>query len=150
MVVREVESVAAQPAPRPQPQNGRLCFPQADIQVLYFYFLTVNSHNFYCSAASNNTVFFYLQVQPAANGGAVLSVILPPAATINHHGFSGHSSPLSPVGPGLAPVPTTSVGQSLTMMSSCSAQYVEVSFKFFFDNLLIKEGRLFIIKNAIH
>lgn len=96
LVVREVESVAAQPAPRPQPQNGRLCFPQADIQV-----------------------------QPAANGGAVLSVILPPAATINHHGFSGHSSPLSPVGPGLAPVPTTSVGQSLTMMSSCSAQYVE-------------------------
>jgi len=36
------------------------------------------------------------------------------------------------------------------MMSSCSAQYVEVSFKFFFYNLLIKEGRLFIIKNAIY
>ncbi|XP_060526905.1 protein neuralized isoform X2 [Cylas formicarius] len=75
-----------------QPQNGRLCFPQADIQV-----------------------------QPAANGGAVLSVILPPAAAINHHPYG--ASPLSPV---MAPVPTTSAGLAAgTMMSSSSATYIE-------------------------
>ncbi|XP_066141934.1 protein neuralized isoform X2 [Euwallacea fornicatus] len=96
LIARETDVVSAQARQPQQPQNGRLCFPQADIQV-----------------------------QPAANGGAVLSVILPPAAAINHHGFSNHTGPLSPANSIMAPVPTTSVGPSMTMMSSCSAQYVE-------------------------
>ncbi|XP_076258346.1 E3 ubiquitin-protein ligase neur isoform X1 [Rhynchophorus ferrugineus] len=95
--VRENDIVPVQ-ARSAQPQNGRLCFPQADIQV-----------------------------QPSANGGAVLSVILPPAATINHHNYVNHTpSPLSPVSSVIAPVPTTSsMVPNGTMMSSCSATYVE-------------------------
>ncbi|XP_019772566.1 protein neuralized-like isoform X1 [Dendroctonus ponderosae] len=98
LVVRDVEVMPIQTRQATQPQNGRLCFPQADIQV-----------------------------QPVANGGAVLSVILPPSTTISHHGFSNHTtSPLSPVSSVIAPVPTTSNALSSgTMMSSCSAQYIE-------------------------
>lgn len=97
LVVRDADIVAVQARPT-QPQNGRLCFPQADIQV-----------------------------QPSANGGAVLSVILPPASQINHNGYGTHTpSPLSPVSTVMAPVPTTSsIVPSGTMMSSCSAQYIE-------------------------
>ncbi|XP_050293535.1 protein neuralized isoform X2 [Anthonomus grandis grandis] len=99
LVVRDAEILPVHASrPTQTPQNGRLCFPQADIQV-----------------------------QPAANGGAVLSVILPPAAAINHHGYGNHtSSPMSPVTTIMAPVPTTSSAiASGTMMSNCSAQYVE-------------------------
>ncbi|CAH1134609.1 unnamed protein product [Ceutorhynchus assimilis] len=98
LIVRDADILPVQARPAQQQQNGRLCFPQADIQV-----------------------------QQAANGGAVLSVILPPSASINHHGYNNHTpSPLSPVSPGMAPVPTTSSGvPSGTMMSGCSAQYIE-------------------------
>ncbi|XP_030752563.1 protein neuralized isoform X1 [Sitophilus oryzae] len=98
LTVRDTtDIVPVQPRPA-QPQNGRLCFPQADIQV-----------------------------QPSANGGAVLSVILPPATAISHHGFASHApSPLSPVTSVIAPIPTTSsMVANGTMMSSCSATYIE-------------------------
>ncbi|KAL1509636.1 hypothetical protein ABEB36_004343 [Hypothenemus hampei] len=98
LIVRDPEPVPVPSRQTQQPQTGRLCFPQADIQV-----------------------------QPAANGGAVLSVILPPASSINSHNYNHHSSALSPVPTVMAPIPTTSsvVPSSLTMMSGCSAQYIE-------------------------
>ncbi|XP_063930628.1 protein neuralized isoform X4 [Zophobas morio] len=84
-----------------------------------------------------------IQVQPATNGGAVLSVILPPAHAnfinqqtqtvhVNHqnvvHGQNGHGPHPSFVGqaPVVAPVPVSpSLPPTGTMISTCSSTYVE-------------------------
>ncbi|XP_057665766.1 protein neuralized isoform X1 [Diorhabda carinulata] len=94
-----------------------------------------------------------IQVQPSANGGTVLSVILPPAhASIistaapiptthhqhhssqnsvnnhpsQHNSYPGHSTQ-SAVSPStvMAPIPTSSNLPTGTMMSTCSSNYVE-------------------------
>ncbi|CAH0553941.1 unnamed protein product [Brassicogethes aeneus] len=95
-----------------------------------------------------------IQVQPQANGGAVLSVILPPTHAnlinqqqVQHHGLHAREnqanshpvvsytaphavhtpSPLSPLGGNImAPVPSSSAANgNSTMVSTCSSTYVE-------------------------